>query len=344
MISFDKLLEQYDYKIPAELIAQQPASPRDSARLLVYDRKTKKTYHDYFYNLPEYLPQHSVFVLNQTKVVPARLPVKKSTGGSLEILYIGSEENMILALSNKVLKAGVTIFVTNEISLEVLERKENIYKLRPSFSLNDLFKVFEKYGKTPLPPYIKHSPLSEKKLQQEYQTIFAQEKGSVAAPTASLHFTKELLQKITKAGHQIEYVTLHVNLGTFAPLKEEHVKTKKLHIEYYSVTKDVAERLNAAKKEGRPIVAVGTTVVRTLESAAKNGTLKNLSGNTSLFIDENYLIQFVDVLITNFHVPKSSLLMLVSAFVQREKLLALYEEAIEKKYRFFSFGDGMLIK
>lgn len=205
--------------------------------------------------------------------------------------------------------------------------------------------MLEKYGTTPIPPYIKHNNQTENKLRQEYQTVFAKEKGSVAAPTASLHFTNELLDRIRKAGHEIVFVTLHVNLGTFAKLTEEHVETLKLHEEYFEISKKAAETLNSARKNKKSIIPVGTTVTRTLESAVNsNGIIEKLSGTTDLFITEEYKLKFVNSVITNFHVPKSSLLMLISAFIGRKKLFELYEIAKKNNFRFFSFGDGMFIK
>jgi len=216
--------------------------------------------------------------------------------------------------------------------------------LKPSFAINKTFEVLERYGITPIPPYIKNIPLSEKQLRKEYQTVFADRKGSVAAPTASLHFTKSLLSQLKRSGIKIVFTTLHVNLGTFSPLTEELFKRSRLHSEYYEIGKVSADILNKAKKEKLPIIAVGTTVVRTLESASDNrGKINKLKGDTDIFIKEGYKFKFVDGLITNFHVPRSSLLMLASAFAGRKNIFNIYKKAISKKFRFFSFGDGMLI-
>ncbi len=338
------LLDKFDYQFPERLIAQKPAHPRDSARLLVYDRKTKRSTHDTFKNLGAYLPPNAVLVLNQTKVIPARMLVKKPTGGIVELLYLSNDGETIHALLNKQIEPGTVLRLTKTTTFTAIKKLEKGYKLKPSFPISKLFDILNRYGHTPIPPYIKYSTLSEKKLREEYQTIFAKLAGSVAAPTASLHFTKRLFVDLKKRGIDTTFVTLHVGLGTFAPVTTDQLTKKKLHKEFYSIDKTAADFLDQAKKQGRPIIAVGTTVVRTLESATdKSGRLKKLSGATDLFIQEKDKIKFVDCLITNFHVPKSSLMMLVSAFVGRTTLLNLYKKAIARKYRLFSFGDGMLI-
>ncbi len=346
MNSFEKILKQYDYSFPSELIAQSPASPRDSAKLLVFDRSTGQINHDTYKNIAQFLPKNSVLVLNQTKVIPARLVVVKPTGGQARVLYIKTVGQSIVVLSDRKLEIGSTIIIPKtQLYFTVQTRQDQFYILKPSFKISELFSMLNKYGQTPLPPYIKHSKLKGKKLLQEYNTVFAKTSGSVAAPTASLHFTQGLFNKIKRSGIKIVYVTLHVNLGTFAPLTKQQLKDKKLHTEYYEISKSAAATLNKAKKSGQPIIAVGTTVVRTLESAAATqNKISKLSGSTSLFITEKTKLKFVDSIITNFHVPKSSLLMLVSSFINRQKLIALYKLAIQKKYRLFSFGDGMLIK
>lgn len=370
-MNFENFLKLYDYSVPSELIAKKPAHPRDSAKLLVFKRKSKEIFFDKFVNLGKYLPPKAVLVLNDTRVLPARLVVKKEIlrqgsgqagGGLARILYIGKKGSLLEFLSDRNLNIGSKISVNSKIFFKVESKMSGHYFLKPSFAVNKIFEVLEKYGVTPIPPYIKNIPLSEKQLRKEYQTVFAEHKGSVAAPTASLHFTKKLLSNLKKSGVKVVFTTLHVNLGTFSPFTEELFKKSRLHMEYYEISKRSAEILNKAKKEGAPIVAVGTTVVRTLESATinfpaptrrskhpSNNILKNLKGNTDIFIKEGYKFKFVDGLITNFHVPKSSLLMLVSAFAGRPAcagrkiILSLYKKAIKKKFRFFSFGDGMLI-
>ncbi len=373
MTKFRKLLAQYDYSLPESLIAQEPAHPRDSARLLVFNRLTGEQHDDIFANLGEHLPKNAVLVFNETKVIPARLTLTKPTGGLARVLYIGHDDNEIEVLADRRLDVGAMLNLRHsersgvelrnltrmrahirvrsfaalrmtDICFLVTRKEGSHYFLKPSFPMAKLFFVLEKYGSPPIPPYIKHSPLSEAQLKKEYQTVFAHTRGSVAAPTASLHFTKRLLEKLVRAGIAVQYVTLHVNLGTFASLTEQNVQEGRLHIEYFSIAKSCAAALNFAKQSGRPIIAVGTTVARTLESASDaRGNLKSMDGATRLFIRQDYKFKFIDGLITNFHVPKSSLLMLVSALVGRKKLFELYRHAIQKKYRFFSFGDGMLI-
>ncbi len=349
MTQLKKFLKKYAYRLPSELVAQTPAKPRDAARLLVYNRRSKKIKFDRFFNLAGYLPKNAVLVFNQTKVWPARLTIIKPTGGKVKILYIDADKKsgLIKIISNKHLPVGERVdFLRGRAKnqhLKVIGKKNGFYYLRPNFPISQITKIMTKYGVTPLPPYIKNSPLSEIQRRKEYQSVFAKTGLSVAAPTASLHFTKRLINQLQKQGIGIAFVQLDVNLGTFAPLREEQIKSGKLHQEFYRINKSTARFLNQAKAAGRPIIAVGTTVVRTLESAAKNQRLTKLTGNTDLFIKENYKFKFVDGLITNFHVPKSSLLMLTSAFVGRKKLFDLYKQAISKNFRFFSFGDGMLI-
>ncbi|MDD5430745.1 MAG: tRNA preQ1(34) S-adenosylmethionine ribosyltransferase-isomerase QueA [Candidatus Pacebacteria bacterium] len=343
MEKFKRLLEEYDYKISPEIIAQKPASPRDSAKLLVYKKKEDKVFYDTFVNLAKYLPADAVLVFNQTKVLPARLMVKKETGGKAEILYVEMAEGNMKVLADRFLPVASKVYLTPKLHFLVMSHRGKYYLLKPCFPVKNIFEILEKYGSTPIPPYIKHSPLSEKQLKKEYQAIFAKIRGSIAAPTASLHFTDRLLKKIKKFGAAVKFVTLHVGLGTFSPLTEENIKTGKLHSEYYEIDKKTADFLKKAKKQGRPIIAVGTTVVRTLESVFSAGGMKKLSGPTDLFIKSGYKFNFVNGVITNFHVPKSSLLMLASAFVGKKKLFEIYKKAMAKKFRFFSFGDGMLI-
>jgi len=346
-MDLEKHLRLYDYQLPAELIAQEPSRPRDSARLLISDKKGKKTSFDVFSNITKYLPKNSVLVFNKTKVIPARLSLTKSTGGKVDILYISHDKNHIKVLANKKLPIGSTVSLLRGRAIVtqfmVAEKEGQFYFFKSDFPVNQIKSVLQKYGQTPLPPYIKNSKLTEAQRRKEYQSVFAKQGLSVAAPTASLHFTKRLISKLKKQGIEVKFVTLNVNLGTFAPLKQENLNSGKLHSETYEVDKKTAADLNAAKKKGKKIIAVGTTVIRTLESAAKNNKLVNLSGQTRLFIQPGYNFKFIDGCITNFHVPKSSLMMLISALVGRKKLLSLYQKAIKQKLRFFSFGDGMLI-
>jgi S-adenosylmethionine:tRNA ribosyltransferase-isomerase len=344
MSSFEKTLKLYDYQVPKKLIAQKPILPRDKARLLVYERKTKKIWFDKFFKLPKYFPKNPVLVFNQTKVLPARLELTKPTGGKIKILYIKKEKALIWALCEKNLSVGEKYKINNRLYFTLNSKQNNRYLFKPSFPIKKLESILVKYGLAPLPLYIKHSPLTEVQRKAQYQTIFAKIPGSIAAPTASLHFTKNLMNKLKKRGIKITFITLHVNLGTFAPLTEKHLKTKQLHTEFFEIDKKTARVLNLAKQKHQPIIAVGTTVARTLESSAVNNKLVKLVGDTRLFIQPGYKFKFTDSLITNFHVPKSSLLMLVSALTGRKELLRVYQKAIAKKLRFFSFGDGMLIK
>lgn len=365
--SLDDILAPFDYTFPPELIAQSPADPRDSAKLLIYDRhgtgtacRAPTVAFDIFRNIIDYLPENCVLVFNQTRVFPARFHLKKETGGAVGALYLGTgvarNAPTIRVMADGKFKAGDKLVWEENHFFMVEERDGKYALLTPSFPMDDLRILLEKFGETPLPPYIKESPLSEEQRRSEYQTVYASQTGSVAAPTAGLHFTEELIKKIEQSGRHVRYVTLHVNLGTFAPLTDEHWKEKKLHQEEYEIDQDTAALLNKAKREHQPIIAVGTTTVRTLESACiKNDdsdgtgvaryapTLQRLSGITDIFITENDQLNFVDGLITNFHVPRSSLLMMVSAFTGRETLLDLYKQAMQKDFRFFSFGDGMLI-
>ena len=340
-----KILFRYAYELPDELIAQAPAKPRDSARLLVYDRTRKDVHFDTFANITKYLPPRSVLVFNRTKVIPARLWCTKETGGKTQVFYIRHDKRHIYALCDRKLSVGARVGIGAKLSLTVMSVANGQYRFESSFPVSNILRVLERFGTTPIPPYIKHSPLSERALRSEYQTVFARTQGSVAAPTASLHFTPRLLAGLKKAGHTVCFVTLHVGLGTFAPLTAGQLKNGTLHTETYHIDAATARKLSAAKKSGRLIVAVGTTVARTLESAAgSRGMLTRREGSTNIFIREGYTWRFVDSLITNFHVPKSSLMMLVASLVGRAKLLELYRLAIARRLRFFSFGDGMLVR
>lgn len=343
-MTLEQSLAPYDYDYPAALIAQKPAAPRDAARLLVYHRGSGRIVWDNFRNLAKHLPPRSLIILNDTKVLPARLTLKKATGGAVRFLYLATEGSLVRGLADRKLAVGATLRLDRTLSFEVRARSGDGYLLQPSFPASKIVEVLERYGAPPLPPYIKHSPLTAAEIKEKYQSVFARVRGSVAAPTASLHFTPRLLAALEKAGHEIRYVTLHVNLGTFAPLTEAKLRQGKLHRETFSVSKSAAAAAAKAKKARRPVIAVGTTVARVLEAAADgHGRLRAARGQTDMFIREGYRFKCVDGLITNFHVPKSSLLMLVSALVGREKLLGLYKKAVAKKFALFSFGDGMLI-
>lgn len=340
MRAMTELPEKYDYQHPAALIAQSPASPRDAARLLVYDRKNGGIRHDVFRNLPEYVPSGALLVVNETKVIPARLQVIKPSGGAAKILILERRAGEVRALCEKKLHPGEELKLKDRAIFRVAGKEEKEHILELLVPAKELDSLLEKYGEAPIPPYIKNSPLSPAELKAEYQAIFARRKGSAAAPTASLHFTPRLMSALQKRGVKFAFVTLHVGLGTFAPLTAENLKSGKLHKEWYEISAGAARAISRAKKEGRPVIAVGTTVVRTLESWAKT---KKLRGETDLFIRPGFRFRMADGLITNFHVPRSSLLMLVSAFAGRERILSIYRSAVRRRYRLFSFGDGMLI-
>jgi S-adenosylmethionine:tRNA ribosyltransferase-isomerase len=344
MSGFDDILGSYSYAFPPELIAQAPASPRDSAKLLAYDRKTGRTDWSTFAHIGDFLPKNAVLVLNKTKVVPAKLLLQRDTGGTVSVLSLGTEGGNVRVLANRKLRPGEFLTLTGGKGFIVEPSDGKEWRLRPSFPIAELQAMCESHGTMPLPPYIKHTPLTPEELRREYQSVFAEEAGSIAAPTASLHFTPELLESLEASGITLAYVTLHVHLGTFAPLTAEQWERGALHEEEYRIDPETITLLEAAKAAGRPVIAVGTTAVRTLESAAdEQGKIVKPHGTTTLFIREGYTFRMVDGIITNFHVPKSSLLMLVSAFCGRETLMDLYRQAIERELRLFSFGDGMLL-
>jgi S-adenosylmethionine:tRNA ribosyltransferase-isomerase len=345
MSSFNEVLDRYAYDLSPELIAQTPASPRDSAKILVYDRKKREPAFSVFRDIDQYLPLRSLLILNRTKVIPARIPFQRPTGGVIEVLSLGSTEKYLRVLSPKRLQIREMLTVLSGSQQVIVDGTDgNEWLLRPLFPMEELPDVLEKSGTTPLPPYIKHSPLTEAERRREYQSVFARDPGSIAAPTASLHFTRALLTRLKAQGIETASVTLHVHLGTFAPLTEEKWQTGRLHLEEYVIPPRTVAAIKRAKEEGRPVIAVGTTVVRTLESSADDdGTIIKPSGTTDLFIREGHRFRVVDGMITNFHVPRSSLLMLVSAFVGHEVTMDLYRQAAEQKFRFFSFGDAMLL-
>lgn len=334
------------FALPEELIAQDPLEDRSSSRLLVLDKETGETSHHIFKEVINYLNPGDCLVLNNTKVIPARLiGHKEDTGAAIEVLLLKRKENDIwetLVKPGKKCKPGTKIvFGEGLLHATVLETVEDGNRLI-QFSYEGIFEeILDKLGEMPLPPYITH------KLQDKnrYQTVYAKYEGSAAAPTAGLHFTKELLQQIEEKGIDIAYVTLHVGLGTFRPVKVDNILEHHMHSEFYQVTKEAADKINKAKKEGHRVICVGTTSCRTVESAAdENGMVKEGCDNTEIFIYPGYKFKVLDALITNFHLPESTLVMLVSALAGREHILNAYEEAIREKYRFFSFGDAMLIK
>lgn len=338
-------IKDYFYNLPTNLIADKPVSKRDHCRLLTLNKSTGKIDHLHFFNLANLLGPNDVLVLNQSKVFPARLFGKKDTGGEIEILLIHQiKSDTWTAISKPRPKVGRQILFDHNLIGKIIKSDPVSGEIEIKFNYKNakFFQVLDIIGHTPIPPYI-HSTQTEKKIRSEYQTVYADETGSAAAPTAGLHFTKELLSKLTKKGVQIEYVTLHVGLGTFQNLRPENIKSKTLHSESYEIKPIVAKRLNQAKLDGKRIIAVGTTSVRTLESAFSKNGINPGKNSTQIFIYPPYKFKFVDALVTNFHLPESSLLMLVSAFATKDKIFNAYQEAIKNKYRFFSFGDAMLI-
>ncbi len=337
--------EDFNYYLPEELIAQTPLKNRDESRLMVLDKTTGEIEHKHFYDIIDYLEEGDVLVLNDTKVLPARLHgIKESTGSHIEILMLKELESdswECLARPAKRISVGDTIDFGGLLKATCIQvKEEGIRTFKLSYQ-GILYEILDKLGEMPLPPYI-HEKLKDK---DRYQTVYAKEVGSAAAPTAGLHFTPELLDKIAKKGIKIEYITLHVGLGTFRPVTSENVLDHQMHSEYYIMSKKTADTLNEAKKNGNMIVSVGTTSTRTLETVVNlYGEFKECSGWTNIFIYPGYKFKAIDYLITNFHLPKSTLVMLVSALAGRENILNAYNIAVKERYRFFSFGDAMLIK
>ena len=333
----------FNYNLPPELIAQTPVEPRDCSRLLVYNRATDRVEHRIFRDITQYLKAGDVLVINNTKVLPARLYALTEHGGHVEVLLLKRldiDRWEVLVKPGKKCRIGTRLTISPKLSLTVegiTDSGERIVK----FDCDGVFEeVLDEVGSMPLPPYI-HEKLKDK---NRYQTVYAKTDGSAAAPTAGLHFTPELLQKIKDMGVEVVEVLLHVGLGTFRPVKEDVITDHKMHSEYFCVTEQAAAAINKAKAEGRRVIAVGTTSVRTLESATgDDGIIRAQSGNTQIFIYPPYKFKCVDALITNFHLPESTLIMLVAAMTGREKILEIYNEAVREKYRFFSFGDAMLI-
>ena len=336
------LVTDFDYELPQELIAQHPMEPRDHSRLLVVDKKTGEIEHKHFYDLVNYLKPGDVLVFNDTRVIPARLHGTKDTGAHVEVFLLTRRDATdweVLVRPGKKLQVGAKINFSDELSCEVIEHTDFGGRV-VRFKYDGIFEeILDRLGETPLPPYIT-APLEDK---ERYQTVYNRERGSAAAPTAGLHFTKELLQKIKEIGCEEVFVTLHVGLGTFRPVSEAKIEDHKMHKEFYTVSQEAADAVNKAKAEGRRIIAVGTTAVRTLEAAGADGQLHAGSSWTNIFIYPGYKFRLVDDLVTNFHLPQSTLLMLVSTLATRDIMLATYKKAVEERYRFFSFGDAMFI-
>lgn len=330
------------YDLPEELIAQKPLYPRDGSRLLCYDRQSGQTTHKHFYDLVELLRPGDLLVVNDTKVYPARIYAHTEHGGKIELLLLkrlNLTDWEIMVRPGKKAREGARLTVSSELALTVLSRTETGERI-VRFEFDGVFEdVLSRVGEMPLPPYI-HEKLAD---QNRYQTVYCKQEGSAAAPTAGLHFTEELIEKLKQKGVEFARVQLNVGLGTFRPVKSDNILEHKMHVEHYCVSEEAAAAVNAAKKQGRRVIAVGTTAVRTLETVAdKNGFITPCSGDTGIFIYPPYEFKCVQGLITNFHLPESTLIMLVSAFLTREKTLELYNLAVQEKYRFFSFGDACL--
>lgn len=339
-------VKDFDYYLPEELIAQDPLEDRSGSRLMVLDKETGEVEHKHFTDILSYLHPGDCLVINNTKVIPARLfGVKEDTRAKIEVLLLKRRENDIwetLVKPGKKAKPGTKLvfgdgLLTGEV-LDVVEEGNRLIQ----FHYEGIFEeILDQLGQMPLPPYIKH----QLKDKDRYQTVYAKYDGSAAAPTAGLHFTKELLQKVKDMGVEIAEVTLHVGLGTFRPVKVENVLEHHMHSEFYMVSREAADKINRAKDDGHRVIAVGTTSTRTLEAASdENGRMHETSGWTEIFIYPGYQFKVIDALITNFHLPQSTLVMLVSALAGREHVLHAYELAVQEKYRFFSFGDAMFIK
>ena len=335
----------FDYYLPEELIAQHPSSKRDEARMMVLDKKTGDSEDKYFYDIIDYLKAGDVLVMNDTRVIPARLfghrPEKEE---KIEVFLLNNIEDTkweVLVRPGKKMKIGTEVIFSDELSCKVIDIKEDGNRI-VEFDFDGIFnEILDRLGNMPLPPYIKE----KLKDNEDYQTVYSRNPGSVAAPTAGLHFTKELLEKIEEKGVELAYLTLNVGLGTFRPVNEDEITDHKMHSEFYTLSHETADIINKAREEGRRIIAVGTTSIRTLESVyQKNNKICKDSGWTDIFIYPGFEFKVVDAIITNFHLPKSTLIMLIAAFTSKDIILNAYKDAVSKKYRFFSFGDCMFIK
>ncbi len=348
-------LEDYRYELPEELIAQHPVRHRDNSRLLVLERSTGNLSHLLFSRLPDLLDCSDTLVINNTKVIPGRLLGRKSTGGKAEVLILNYGDKYFrendpetsvfdcLVKASKSPKPGTVFYFDNDLEGEVVSSKNNIHTIKFSCS-SEFEKVLYKIGNPPLPPYIKRNEAHSFNDTEKYQTVYAAEKGAIAAPTAGLHFTEELLGKLKQKGINIVTITLHVGYGTFVPVRVSDIRDHKMHSESFFISGKSANAINRARAGGGRIIAVGTTSVRTLEYASdENGNISPGAGSCDLFIYPGYKFRAVDAIITNFHLPESTLIMLVSAFAGRDKILTAYKEAIKEKYRFYSYGDAMFI-
>ena len=345
------LLSEFDYELPEELIAQKPTEKRQDSRMMVLKRDNHQILHKHFYDIVDLIDKDSVLILNNTKVMPARLYGYKDTGAKIEVFLLkegANKEWEVLIRPSKRVKEGTIIKISDELSVEIIRPLPDDGKwLVKMIYEGDIFEILHRVGNIPLPPYIERKMANEdlKKLDFErYQTVYAKDEGSVAAPTAGLHFTQEILSKLKDKGVEIGYVTLNVGIGTFRPVKCENVLDHKMDSESFEITQETADLINKAKNEGKNVIAVGTTTVRTLETAFQQfGEIKACKSASELFIYPPYEFKVIDKLITNFHLPKSTLLMLVSALAGKDFIFEAYKSAIENKYRFYSYGDCMFI-
>jgi len=331
-------LESYHYQLPEELIAQEPSSTRDECRLLIIDRAKTSITHDKFKNLNKYLPLHSHLIVNNSKVIPARLLGQRSTGGAVEVFLLNQEQDTqtfeVLIRPLKKIREGEVIEFGNDIHATLVNKEKRIMR----FNKQNIIEHLKEVGHIPLPPYIKRQDTAQD--HEDYQTVYAKTPGSVASPTAGLHFTNEQINNLKANGHRFSELTLHINYGTFKPVECDDIRHHPMHTEYYSIKPEIQQSILKDKNESNVLVAVGTTTCRVLESVAQSGTL---NGSTNIFIYPGYNFKMIDALITNFHLPYSTLLMLVCAFGGYDLVMRAYQEAIKEHYRFYSYGDAMLI-
>lgn len=349
------MIDNYFYKLPEKLIANEPAKPRERSRLLVFNSAEDKIIDDVFSNLNFFLKKGDLLVLNDSKVFPARIFGTKETGGKIEVLLLEDCGDSWLAMVGGKTKLGDKVLFQQNLEGEIVEKNGKLAKITFSQRGADFWQTIEEIGKTPIPPYIKNTKLSERKLRNEYQTVYSNNYGSAAAPTAGLHFSKKQIGDILAFGASVEYLSLNVGLGTFAPLTENNLTEKKLHLEKFHIPSSTMKKITQTKKQKGRIIAVGTTTLRALESASgrilsDRDKTADIFDSTDIFIQPGFKFKVADGLITNFHLPSSSLMMLVAAFIQDKaevngckKLLEIYQYAIKKKYRFYSFGDAMLV-
>ena len=336
------LLSDFDYELPEELIAQTPIEPRNASRLMVLDPIEETIEHHHFFELKQFLTEGDTLIFNDTRVIPARLIGRRETGGRVEVFLlrrIDGNHWETLVKPGKKAQIGNRIIFSEELSCEVVSHTDFGGRI-VEFQFNGIFEeILDRLGETPLPPYI-HEKLED---TERYQTVYNRERGSAAAPTAGLHFTKEQMADLKDCGINLGFVTLHVGLGTFRPVNVDNIEEHVMHEEYFSIPQETVELIRRTKENHKRVIAVGTTSIRTLESAVIDGELKAMSGATNIFIYPGYEFKVIDAIITNFHLPKSTLIMLISAFGGREFILRAYEEAVKERYRFFSFGDAMLL-